>query len=224
MRACGNGEWPLASTTCAPPASMLGDMARSTQIESRGEPGNRAREPQPVSGVTSHHAIAAQAGLRERYSRIWPGTGESRRPPKGLNLEDGNTMTTNLAPQPDRQSIDESSYGLATLCDALFASCMQSSQRPSAGDVRAAIADTLARRDAAHCVAQVAQEFGDHPEIAIIRMHWAISAVTAAYGDGVAEGAPRPDGAGGEPAPASPPAIAGQRTVTAETCVRWRDR
>jgi hypothetical protein len=145
-----------------------------------------------------------------------PGAGESRRPPKGLKLEDGNTMTTNLAPQPDRQSIDESSYGLATLCDALFASSMQSSQHPSAGDVRAVIADTLARRDAAHCVAQVAQEFGDHPEIAIIRMHWAISAVTAAYGDGVAEGAPRPDGAGAGRAPASPPAIAGQRTVTAE--------
>jgi hypothetical protein len=39
------------------------------------------------------------------------------------------------------------------------------------------------------CAGRVAQEFGDHPETAVIRMRWARSAAGAAF----AESAPPPD-------------------------------
>ena len=70
---------------------------------------------------------------------------------------------------------------LAVLHEALFASDLQSSQRPSPADVRSAIDRTLVTLGVAQCVGRVAQEFGDHPETAIARMRWATDAVATAY-------------------------------------------
>jgi hypothetical protein len=57
--------------------------------------------------------------------------------------------------------------------DALFASVLQRSDSPSAGQVRKAIAATVRAYGGLGCVQRVAQEFGDHPEAAVDRMRWA---------------------------------------------------
>ena len=65
--------------------------------------------------------------------------------------------------------------------EALFASSLQSSQHADARQVRAAVRHTLRAVGRGGCVAQVAQEFGDHPETAVARMRWARDAVVSAY-------------------------------------------
>jgi len=66
--------------------------------------------------------------------------------------------------------------------DALFASALQRSDRPSPGQVRQAIAAAAARYGASGCAARVAQAFGEHPETAAIRMRWARTAVAGVFG------------------------------------------
>ena len=71
----------------------------------------------------------------------------------------------------------------AVRCEALFVSALQR------GDPGAALPDVV--REAIHqairwfgvrgCAAQVAQEFGDHPDTAVMRMRWARHAVTQAF-------------------------------------------
>ena len=71
---------------------------------------------------------------------------------------------------------------------ALFASRLQASRRPSAGEIRAVVEAELAAGMGA-CLDRVAQEAGDHPEIYLPRMRWALHAVAEAYGtrDGEAQ-------------------------------------
>jgi hypothetical protein len=61
----------------------------------------------------------------------------------------------------------------AVWADALFASVLQRSDNPSAGQVRKAIATAVRAYGRLGCVQRVAQEFGDHPEAAVDRMRWA---------------------------------------------------
>jgi hypothetical protein len=61
--------------------------------------------------------------------------------------------------------------------EALFASNLQASDRPSAEQVRRAVATTLQRLGTAGCAARLAGEFGDHPELAASRMSWALATV-----------------------------------------------
>jgi hypothetical protein len=61
----------------------------------------------------------------------------------------------------------------AVRADALFASMLQRSDRPDAGQVRKAIAAAMRAYGAPGCTQRVAQEFGDHPETAVDRMRWA---------------------------------------------------
>jgi hypothetical protein len=56
---------------------------------------------------------------------------------------------------------------------ALFASTLQRSDAPSAGQARAAAAAALRAYGGRGCAERVAQEFGDHPETAVARMRWA---------------------------------------------------
>ena len=67
----------------------------------------------------------------------------------------------------------------AVWADALFASVLQRSDNPSAGQVRKAIAAAVRAYGGLGCVQRVAQEFGDHPEAAAVRMRWARTAVAA---------------------------------------------
>src|SRR5215831_5384909 len=70
----------------------------------------------------------------------------------------------------------------AARADALFVSALQGSEQPSARQVRQAIGAALRRFGDRACTDQVAQEFGEHPELAVARMRWAWQAVAAAYG------------------------------------------
>ena len=61
----------------------------------------------------------------------------------------------------------------ALRAEALFASVLQRSDRPSPGQVRKAVAAAVRAYGGRGCVELVAQEFGDHPETAVERMRWA---------------------------------------------------
>ena len=65
----------------------------------------------------------------------------------------------------------------AVWADALFASMLQRSDDPSAGQVRKAVAAAMRAYGGRGCAERVAQEFGDHPETAIVRMRWACGVV-----------------------------------------------
>jgi hypothetical protein len=58
-------------------------------------------------------------------------------------------------------------------CVALFASWLQPSDAPTAETVTQAINRAIRRLGVRGCVAQMAQEFGDHPDAAATRMRWA---------------------------------------------------
>ena len=70
----------------------------------------------------------------------------------------------------------------AVWADALFVSVLQRSEKPSAGQVRKAIAAAVRAYGGLGCVQRVAQEFGDHPEAAVNRMRWARAAADEAFG------------------------------------------
>jgi hypothetical protein len=65
----------------------------------------------------------------------------------------------------------------AVWADALFASMLQRSDDPSAGQVRKAAAAAMRAYGGRGCAERVAQEFGDHPEAAVARMRWACGMV-----------------------------------------------
>ncbi len=69
----------------------------------------------------------------------------------------------------------------AARAEALFASTLQPSDRPTAPEVRQAVAATLRRLRIQGCAAHLAGDFGDHPEAAAARMRWALATVRAAY-------------------------------------------
>jgi hypothetical protein len=60
-------------------------------------------------------------------------------------------------------------------CQALFASTLQPSDAPGADVVAEAISVTVQQLGTDGCTGRMAQEFGDHPEAATERMHWARS-------------------------------------------------
>jgi len=95
----------------------------------------------------------------------------------------------------------------AAWADALFASMLQRSDRPSAGQVRQAVAAALRAYGGRGCAERVAQEFGDHPETAVARMCWARGMVGEAFA-----APPRPGGDGRRKRPGLP--LSGRR--------RWR--
>jgi hypothetical protein len=69
----------------------------------------------------------------------------------------------------------------ALRAEALFASVLQHSDRPSPGQVRKAVAAAIRAYGGRGCVELVAQEFGDHPETAVERMRWASAVAGEAF-------------------------------------------
>ena len=69
------------------------------------------------------------------------------------------------------------------LAEVLLCWGLQESDRPPAELGRAASRDRIGAcgGDSSGCVALVAQEAGDHPEIYRARMRWALSTVSRAY-------------------------------------------
>ena len=58
-------------------------------------------------------------------------------------------------------------------CEALFASPLQRFQDCTPAEVREAIRLAVREFGSRGCAGRVAQEFGDHPETAVLRMAWA---------------------------------------------------
>jgi hypothetical protein len=69
----------------------------------------------------------------------------------------------------------------AVRAEALFASTLQSSESPGPDQVRRTVSATLRRLGIRGCAAQVAGEFGDHPDAAVARMTWALTTVRTVY-------------------------------------------
>ncbi|WP_198940602.1 hypothetical protein [Micromonospora sp. CB01531] len=65
--------------------------------------------------------------------------------------------------------------------EALFVSYLQPSDCPSSRQVRSEVLQCVGRLGAAGCAALVAQEYGEHPVEATVRMRWATAMVRAAY-------------------------------------------
>jgi len=78
--------------------------------------------------------------------------------------------------------IPDSSIG-APQADAVFASGLQRGDEPSVGQVQRAVAAAISAFGYSGCAERVAQEFGDHPETAVIRMRWARAVVREAFAD-----------------------------------------
>ena len=77
--------------------------------------------------------------------------------------------------------------------EAIFASALQRGDEPSAGQVRQAVAASIRAFGYSGCAGRVAQEFGDHPETAVIRMRWARAVAREAIADSVPEPGPQAD-------------------------------
>jgi hypothetical protein len=78
----------------------------------------------------------------------------------------------------------------AVWADAVFASDLQRGDEPSAGQVRQAVAAAIRALGWSGCAGRVAQEFGDHPETAVIRMRWARRVAREAFADPAPEQGP----------------------------------
>jgi hypothetical protein len=77
--------------------------------------------------------------------------------------------------------------------DAVFASWLQRGDKPSAGQVRQAVVTAIRAFGYSGCAERVAQEFGDHPETAVIRMRWARAVARETFADSAPEPGARPD-------------------------------
>jgi hypothetical protein len=69
----------------------------------------------------------------------------------------------------------------AVRAEALFVSTLQPSGSPCPDQIRRAVATTLRRLGVRGCAAQVAGEFGDHPDTAVPRMNWALATIHLVY-------------------------------------------
>jgi len=78
----------------------------------------------------------------------------------------------------------------AARADAVFASVLQRSDEPSAGQVRHAVAAAIRAFGDLGCAARVAQAYGEDPEAAVRRMRWARMVADGAFGSSQPEPVP----------------------------------
>jgi len=71
----------------------------------------------------------------------------------------------------------------AIWADAVFVSGLQRSDELSAAQVRQAVGAAIRAFGCSGCAGRVAQEFGDRPETAVIRMRWARGVAREAFAD-----------------------------------------
>jgi hypothetical protein len=77
--------------------------------------------------------------------------------------------------------------------DAVFVSGLRRCDEPGAAQVRQAIAAAIRAFGRSGCAGRVAQEFGDHPETAVIRMRWAHAVAGAAFTESANEAGLHPE-------------------------------
>jgi hypothetical protein len=80
--------------------------------------------------------------------------------------------------------------------DAVFVSGLRRCDEPSTGQVRQAVVAAIRAFGWWGCAGRVAQEFGDHPETAVIRMRWARGVAREAFADWPPEPGPSADAGG----------------------------
>jgi hypothetical protein len=73
-------------------------------------------------------------------------------------------------------ALSSAALNSAVRADALFASALQCSDEPTTWQVEQAIAVAIRAFGDLGCAARVAQEYGEHPEMAATRMRWARTA------------------------------------------------
>jgi hypothetical protein len=78
----------------------------------------------------------------------------------------------------------------AIQADALFVSGLQRCEEPSVDQVRQAVAAAICAFGCSGCAGRVAQEFGDHPKTAVVRMRWARAVTREAFADSAPEPGP----------------------------------
>jgi hypothetical protein len=79
-------------------------------------------------------------------------------------------------------------FGVGAIqADALFVSGLQRCDEPSAGRVRQAVAAAIRAFGRSGCAGRVAEEFGEHPETAVIRMRWARAVAGEVFAGSVSE-------------------------------------
>jgi len=66
--------------------------------------------------------------------------------------------------------------------EALFVSDLQRSDDPAPGEIQQAVTVAVRAFGSRGCAARTAQEFGDHPDTAVVRMQWARRMVAVAFG------------------------------------------
>jgi len=89
---------------------------------------------------------------------------------------------------------DEFLYIFACQADALFVSALQRSDEPDVSQVQQAIAAAIRAFGRLGCAQRVAQEFGDHPDTAVVRMRWArIMAGETSFADSAPDPGRGPD-------------------------------
>lgn len=81
----------------------------------------------------------------------------------------------------------------ACQADAIFASTLQRSDEPDVSQVRRATAAAIRAFGSPGCAQRVAQEFGDRPETAVVRMRWARIMASEAFADSAPEPGLGPD-------------------------------
>jgi hypothetical protein len=69
----------------------------------------------------------------------------------------------------------------AVRAEALFLSALQPSGSPSPDQIPPAVTTMLRRLGVRGCAAQVAGEFGDHPDTAVARMSRALATINGVY-------------------------------------------
>lgn len=72
--------------------------------------------------------------------------------------------------------------------EALFVSCLQPSECPSRQAVEQAVTAMILLHGCDGCAAEVATEFGDHPDIAVRRMNWVHAELTGVVSPAAAVG------------------------------------
>lgn len=83
--------------------------------------------------------------------------------------------------------VSGSGASLAELAEALFCSGLRPEKLSTPDQVREAVRASLAahHNDTNLCACELAQAYGDYPEIASTRMRWCREAVAGAFGLGV---------------------------------------
>jgi hypothetical protein len=78
-------------------------------------------------------------------------------------------------------NVTVSHLSMDVVSEAVFVSALQASERPGAAQVRQVVTRAVREFGVRGCAERVAQEFGDHPDLAVARMRWARGLVEAAF-------------------------------------------